>query len=206
MFVVRKLDTVTSLIYRIFSGRRKNKQPSPLCIRFYSKCHHKAFTDTLDSVQWQVIEDRWEYWFLKIADAHIPLRKVRVKSSSFPWIGREIRALMWERNYPCTKAKNSKRDEDWVQYHKLKNHVTWKLKQATLRHDVRWTQCSQSGGSWWNQCKAFEESCNRGFVEVWHHYSTFAWRMVGYLTNGSMHLTSAVLRVCIIFDPFQSYL
>ena len=81
--------------------------------------------------------DRWEYWkalFVRIVDSNIPLRKVRVKSDSLPWISSEIRVLMRARNYLCTKAKSSRRDEDWERYRKLKNQLTMRIRQAKIQH------------------------------------------------------------------------
>ena len=79
------------------------------------------------------VDDRWEYWksmFRKIVDTHIPMKKARVRAQSLPWIGRSVRKLMRARNYYCTKAKKSRNQDDWKQYRKLRNLVTWELKKA----------------------------------------------------------------------------
>jgi len=81
------------------------------------------------------VNDKWHYWktlFLEVVNKHIPLRKVRMKATSLPWITQEIRALMRTRNYFCSKAKSSGRNEDWVMYRRLRNHVTARLRMAKL--------------------------------------------------------------------------
>ena len=78
--------------------------------------------EDLDSAPWQVMEtmedmdDRFEYWkqlFDKIVASHVPTKRARVKKKTRPWITSDIRALMRARNYFGTKAKKSKKAEDW---------------------------------------------------------------------------------------------
>ena len=57
-------------------------------------------------------------------------KRARVKKKTFPWITSDIRALMRARNYFRTKAKKSKRAEDWEHFKKLRNHVTWCQRRA----------------------------------------------------------------------------
>ena len=88
--------------------------------------------DTFDDV-----DSHWEYWrslFTQIVDLHIPVKKARVRAKTLPWIGKEVRKLMKARTYYCTKAKKSKKVEDWEQYRRLRNRVTWELKKAKLQY------------------------------------------------------------------------
>ena len=57
-------------------------------------------------------------------------KRARVKKKTLPWITSDIRALMRARNYFGTKAKKSKRAEDWEHFKKLRNHVTWCQRRA----------------------------------------------------------------------------
>ena len=57
-----------------------------------------------------------------------------MREKTLPWIGNDVRRLMRARNYHRTKARNSKRAEDWMQYRKLRNLVTWELKKAKLEY------------------------------------------------------------------------
>ncbi len=41
---------------------------------------------------------------------------------------------MIARSYYRTKARKSKKVEDWEQYRKLRNQVTWELKNAKLQY------------------------------------------------------------------------
>ena len=44
-----------------------------------------------------------------------------MRKESLPWISCEIRAAMRARNYHCTKAKRTKKAEDWEKNRLLRN-------------------------------------------------------------------------------------
>ena len=66
----------------------------------------------------------------EIVDLHVPMKKARVRMKSLPWISREIRVLMRARTYHLTKAKRSKRMEDWVRFKSFRNQLKQSLKRA----------------------------------------------------------------------------
>ena len=131
------------LIYGILDTSVQKQQQCLRLIRCLRKCDVEALLSDLDTAPWSVmdsfedIDSRWEYWkslFEQIVASHIPMRKVRVREKTLPWIGNDVRRLMRARNYHRTKARNSKRAEDWMQYRKLRNLVTWELKKAKLKY------------------------------------------------------------------------
>ena len=110
-----------SLAYGVFKDPKHRHNQSLHHIRCYGKCDPEAFVSDLIAAPWQVMDtfddvnDRWHYWktlFLEVVNKHIPLRKVRNKATTLPWIDREIRLLMRTRNYFWNKAKSSRRNED----------------------------------------------------------------------------------------------
>ena len=83
------------------------------------------------------IDSHWDYWksfFVQIVDSHIPTTKARVRAKTLPWIDSDVRRLIKARTYYRTKAKKSMKVEDWEQYRKLRNQVTWRLKKAKLEY------------------------------------------------------------------------
>ena len=85
------------------------------------------------------IDDRWGYWkslFLKILNSHLPLRKVRMRSQTLPWISKDMRKLMRTRNTRCAMAKKSKK-ADGMKYRRLRNQVAWELKKVKLQYFVK---------------------------------------------------------------------
>ena len=66
--------------------------------------------ETLDD-----IDSQWEYWkklFIGMLDSHAPLKRLRVRKKTLPWISPNIRLLMRERDRQCKKAKETKKEED----------------------------------------------------------------------------------------------
>ena len=131
------------LIYGIIANPKQKQQKCFRYVRCWSRCDVDALMSDLGSALWSVmdslegIDARWEYWkslFKQIVDSHIPLRKARIKGKTLPWIGSDVRILMRARNYYCAKAKKTKKEEDWKQYRKLKNRVTWELKRSKLQY------------------------------------------------------------------------
>ena len=132
-----------SLIHGTFAGPSDEKNESVRMIRSFNKCNVDAIVADLQRAPWQVMEtfesidDKWDYWkslFFSIIDAHIPLKKARVRKKSLPWITRDIRALMRARNYHCCKAKKTGKEDDWQQYKKLKRLVTVSLRREKLSY------------------------------------------------------------------------
>ena len=112
-------------------------------VRCFEKCDPVKLTKDLHSAPWQVmdtmedIDAKWDYWkalFSSIVDSHVPWRRVRVRKESLPWISREIRAAMRARNYHCTKAKRTRKAEDWEKYRLLRNRVTMMIRKSKLQH------------------------------------------------------------------------
>ena len=90
-------------------------------VRCWSKCDITTVMSDLEAAPWSAIEsfadidDRWGYWkslFLKILDSYLPLRKVRMRSQTLPWIGNDVRKWMRARNNSCAMAKKSKKADD----------------------------------------------------------------------------------------------
>ena len=75
-----------------------------------------------------------------------------MRQKSLPWVTREIRALMRAHSYWLTKARKSKLAEDWVQYRKMRNLVTRRLREAKVVYFEE--LCKQSRG---NPRKAWKE-------------------------------------------------
>ena len=58
-----------------------------------------------------------------IVDLHVPMKKARVRSKSLPRTSREIRVLMRVRTYHLTKAKKSRKLEDWAKFKSIRNQL-----------------------------------------------------------------------------------
>ena len=97
----------------------------------------------LQSDPWQVkdsledVDSQWDYWkkmFNDIVGLHVPSKKARVRKKTLPWITRDIRVMMRARSFYYTKAKKSRRVEDWEQFKKIRNRLTSCLRRAKLQY------------------------------------------------------------------------
>jgi hypothetical protein len=62
---------------------------------------------------------------------HAPLRNIKTKSSTKPWITNDLKELMAERD-AFKLAKRSGNHEHWINYCRLKNFVNRKIKPLKL--------------------------------------------------------------------------
>ena len=131
------------LIYGILVNSQQKQQQCFRLVRCLNKCDVEVLLADLNQAPWLVMESfddidsRWDYWkslFVQIVDSHIPTTKARVRAKTLPWIDSDVRRLMKARTYYRTKAKKSMKVEDWEQYRKLRNQVTWRLKKAKLKY------------------------------------------------------------------------
>ena len=68
--------------------------------------------------------------FLSIVDKHAPLRTMRVRAGSSPWITSELKKRMHNRKILKIKAIRSKDPFDWMQFKKEDNIVNNEIRLA----------------------------------------------------------------------------
>ena len=86
-------------------------------------------------------------------DVREPLGTATPSNSRISFIGMkysEIRAAMRARNYHCTKAKRTRKAEDWEKYRLLRNRVTMMIRKSKLQHfeDVSERATKNPGKAW----------------------------------------------------------
>lgn len=98
------------------------------------------FLKDLQNQHWEYVyvfgdepNNSWKIWkqmFLEILDKHAPLQQKKIKSKKAPWITRDIRTLLYERDDLKRKAILSKSEHDWSKYKKHRNKANIMLKNA----------------------------------------------------------------------------
>ena len=88
--------------------------------------------------------------FNDIVSLHVPSKKARVRKKTLPWITRDIRVMMRARSFYYTKAKKSRRVEDWEQFKKIRNRLTSCLRRAKLQYFEKMSKESvkNTGKAW----------------------------------------------------------
>lgn len=127
-----------SLVYGVVKGDAVRKNGTVKMVRDFKKCSFERLVGTLRSAPWHDMkmlngmDDKWTFWceiFCRVVDYFAPLRKVRIRDKSLPWITQEVRALMRKRNFYLRKAQSSKGDEEsWVRYKHLRDKVKEELR------------------------------------------------------------------------------
>ena len=88
-------------------------------VRSMKNCCIEVLMSDLRDGPWSVIDtfdsmdDKWGCWkslLLSVLDRHAPLRKIRVRRSSLPWITAEVLKINRARNYFRIK----KALKDWI--------------------------------------------------------------------------------------------
>ena len=77
--------------------------------------------------------EMWEQWkctFLAIADKHAPLKMMRIRSQSSPWITSELKDLMHNRDILKIKASKTNDPTDWALFKKQRNIVNKQIRSA----------------------------------------------------------------------------
>ena len=114
----------------------------------------------------------WNELFIDVANRHAPLKKIRMKSASKPWISKDLREQMAERDYAKRIAKKSGAQEQWNNYRRLKNLTKRKLKSAENiiaglpRAKRAWSRAPYS----WNMVNLFSFGCHvtdRAYVRTY---------------------------------------
>lgn len=122
-----------SMVYAIrkFAMSSKNTHKH-VTTRSFKSFNANAFREHVKSAPWDSLRNCatpdemiviWENMFLKIADAHAPIRKQRVRNKKSPWITTELRELIAGRNRLKRQALLTKHPSFWDKYKKERNRI-----------------------------------------------------------------------------------
>ena len=73
---------------------------------------------------------QWKCFFLPIANKHAPLRTMRVRARSSPWITSTLKRRIHDRDILKIKVSKSKNPSDWMQFKKKRNIVNKEIRLA----------------------------------------------------------------------------
>ena len=124
---------------------RHIKPPPPRIIdsRNFKRFNHDAFIEGLNKVLWSLInsfadvEDAWDSFkqlFGEVADSHAPRVCVQVRGHKVPWLTREVKQLMNERDHFHNLALRTNNELYWSSYKRLRNVVTLKFRKEKQRY------------------------------------------------------------------------
>ena len=79
---------------------------------------------------------KWNAIFLKVCDAHAPLKSKRLRPSKSAWITTGFKKRMNHRDHLKKKAVKSSSLIDWNHYRTLKNQINKEIKTAKQNYYI----------------------------------------------------------------------
>ena len=161
------------MIYGVHTSGSGTHTNNVKYIRSFKRCNTEELLHELDGAPWSVmdtfdsIDDKWSYWkslFFSVIDHHAPVRKVRVRKNTNPWITEDILQITRARNYYRTKYRKTGNVSYWESYKKLRNLSKSALRtsKATYFNSVC-ASMSQKPRKAWNELnKAMGRNHHRG--------------------------------------------
>ena len=97
--------------------------------RSYKHYNKQSFLQDLKYVNWSTLVDvndvdssvnSWCKCFTDLADMHVPIKKMKVRGISIPWMTAELSRAMQDRDYHLKKAQKTQSQHHWSCYRKLR--------------------------------------------------------------------------------------
>ena len=132
-----------SIIVCVIKGGVKKGPSRIIEFRSYKRYCEDAFINELDEVNWHLIDDipdidtavaAWSSMFTDVADRHAPIKKLRVKGCSTPWLMSDLSTAMRERDSYHRKAIRSNSPSMWKKFRKLKLSVNKQLRECKTNY------------------------------------------------------------------------
>ena len=95
-------DSDHFMIYGVYQEEVKATRQCVRMVRNFRQYNTEKLLMDLKQAPWNIldtfdsVDGKWECWkslFLSIVDDHAPLRKVKVKADTYPWMTDEVRRL-----------------------------------------------------------------------------------------------------------------
>ena len=127
------------LLFAVFKVARGNAKPKIISTRNYKSLDVRQLKSDFDQAPWHLTGlfdhiddsvDTWQYLYNEILQHHLPLRNVKIRATSLPWINTSIRKEMNKRYKLLKKAIKSGDSETWRLYKQKRYEVKKLLKSA----------------------------------------------------------------------------
>ena len=123
-------------------------------IRNFKNFNANDFLTDLSQMPWENIAQHdnsnvcWQVWkslYLQVLDRHAPLRRMRTRGNSLPWISSDIKGIMRSRDFHKIKAVRYNSQSHWTKYKELRNKVNAELIKAKRNYFCNKIEdCAQS--------------------------------------------------------------
>ena len=132
-----------SLVFCVFKAGVTKAPPRTIEYRSYKHYNKQSFLLDLKNVNWSTFLDEndvdatvdsWCQCFTDIADMHAPMKKMKVKGISIPWMTAELSRAMQDRDYHLKKAQKTQSQHHWSSYRKLRCFVNKAVRECKSKY------------------------------------------------------------------------
>ena len=150
------------MIYVTLSASIPRDQPKIITIRNFNKFNERNFQSDIARAPFQVCEVfddptdvyyAWNLLFTELCNEHAPLKQIKVRSNSLPWITKEIRITMNQRYKTLKRARQLNDPLLWDNYKRLRNKVSTMTKKAKADYYSNLFDEVKSDAAYWRLLK-----------------------------------------------------
>ena len=142
-----------SLIYAVRKFTLPKSRESVKIARNFKNFNANDFLSDISQIPWECIISHdnpnicwkiWETLYLKVLDTHAPLRHIRIRTNSLPWINKKVKEQMRLRDYYNKQAVKHSSQTQWEMYRKTRNNVNSEIRLAKKKYFCnRINECAQ---------------------------------------------------------------
>ena len=147
-----------SLVYATIRLKQKRPPPVVITVRNFKQFNTENFKadmertpfyiasvfDDMDDILWA-----WNQLFRGVCDSHAPLKEIKVRSVSSPWINTIW--LKMNRRFKLFKAAVETKDQNtWADYKRLRNEITSDLRKAKAAYFRDQLKKAKTTSAYWN--------------------------------------------------------
>ena len=135
-----------SLVFFVFKSGVPKAPPRTIEYRSYKHYNKQSFLQDLKDTDWSAVVDdsdinttvnNWCKQFIDLAYQHAPIKNMKVKGISIPWMTVEISQAMHDRNYHLKKAQKTQSKIHWSAYRKLRCLVNKQIREGKSREQQK---------------------------------------------------------------------
>ena len=147
------------LIYATLNLKLKRPPPNVINVRNYKQFQVDQLQADIIAAPFQValvFEEKddvlwaWNKLFKNICDLHAPMKRVKIRSQSSPWINNKIRQKMNLRFKLFKRAVSPRDQEIYARYKKVRNEITSQIRIAEAQYFNEKLVEAKSATAYWN--------------------------------------------------------
>ena len=138
-------------------------KPRMVALRDFSKYDVNEYKEDLRNTPWETsfifhdFNSAWDHFkslLLSVIDKHAPITQKKVRGKDAPWMNKDIKSKIRERDYLLKQARRTGTELVWSNYKRMRNEVTKLIRSAKANHcRDSFRNHIDNPKSFWNQLK-----------------------------------------------------